>query len=80
MRGSRKPSFANQASRAEGFESVVFCAANLADDADTTAAIVGQIVGAHYGMQAIADAWRTRMHRGPEIELTAHRLGQASSP
>ena len=33
-------------------------AANLGDDADTTAAIYGQIAGAHYGYEGIPTAWR----------------------
>lgn len=60
----------------DSFESAVLRAANLGDDADTTAAIVGQIAGAHYGVQAIPDAWRACLHMGPAIELTARKLGQ----
>ena len=36
-------------------------AANLGDDADTTAAIYGQIAGAHYGAEAIPQEWRSRL-------------------
>ena len=32
-------------------------AANLGDDADTVAAIAGQIAGAHYGYAAIPERW-----------------------
>jgi ADP-ribosyl-[dinitrogen reductase] hydrolase len=32
-------------------------AANLGDDADTTAAQAGQIAGAYYGVDAIPAAW-----------------------
>lgn len=60
------------------FEAAVLCAANLGDDADTTAAIVGQIAGAHHGIQAIPTAWRARLHMGAEIEAMAHRLANAS--
>ena len=56
------------------FEEAVLTAANLGDDADTTAAITGQIAGAHYGVRGIPDRWRRRLHRGAEIEGLAHRL------
>jgi ADP-ribosylglycohydrolase len=32
-------------------------AANLGNDADTTAAIYGQLAGAYYGMRGIPDDW-----------------------
>jgi len=42
---------------ADDFRSAVLRAANLGDDADTTAAIAGQIAGARWGASAIPDAW-----------------------
>ena len=33
-------------------------AVNLGRDADTTAAIFGQIAGAHYGLSGIPESWR----------------------
>ncbi|MDE2787118.1 MAG: ADP-ribosylglycohydrolase family protein [Chloroflexota bacterium] len=36
-------------------------AVNLGDDADTTAAIYGQIAGAHYGIDGIPAEWRERV-------------------
>ena len=36
-------------------------AANLGDDADTTAAIYGQIAGAYYGAEAIPEEWRSKL-------------------
>jgi ADP-ribosyl-[dinitrogen reductase] hydrolase len=60
------------------FEAAVLRAANLGDDADTTAAIVGQIAGACYGNRAIPPTWRARLHLGAEIESIARRLGTAS--
>lgn len=57
------------------FESAVLAAANLGDDADTTAAIVGQLAGAHYGVQSIPNHWRSRLHMAEEITDIAHRLG-----
>lgn len=61
----------------DSFEAAVLRAANLGDDADTTAAIIGQIAGAHYGIQAIPGSWRARLHMGPEIESIARQLGSA---
>ena len=61
----------------ESFEQAVLCAANLGDDADTTAAIVGQVAGAHYGIEAIPVSWRARLHMGAEIEAIGRQLGGA---
>ncbi len=61
----------------DSFESAVLRAANLGDDADTTAAIVGQIAGVHYGIRAIPEAWRARLHMAAEIESMACQLGRA---
>jgi len=56
------------------FESAVLAAANLGDDADTTAAITGQIAGAFYGIEAIPREWRARLFMASEIDATARRL------
>lgn len=58
------------------FEAAVLRAANLGDDADTTAAIVGQIAGAHYGVDAIPRAWRATLYMAREIEEIAVNLGR----
>ncbi|CAF4660140.1 unnamed protein product [Rotaria sp. Silwood1] len=39
------------------FKTGVLAAVNLGDDADTTAAIYGQLAGAHYGYQALPPDW-----------------------
>ncbi|MBN1149358.1 MAG: ADP-ribosylglycohydrolase family protein [Anaerolineales bacterium] len=49
-------------------------AANLGDDADTTAAIYGQLAGAFYGLQGIPTAWRERLAQRGLIESYAQRL------
>lgn len=59
------------------FEVAVLRAANLGDDADTTAAIVGQIAGAHYGVKAIPRSWRTALHMARDIDEMALNLGRA---
>jgi ADP-ribosyl-[dinitrogen reductase] hydrolase len=56
------------------FEAAVLAAANLGDDADTTAAIVGQIAGAHYGVDAIPAAWRAKLVMADEIDALARAL------
>lgn len=43
------------------FRSGCLLAANLGDDADTTAAIYGQIAGAYYGLEDIPLQWRNRL-------------------
>ena len=63
----------------QSFEAAVLEAANLGDDADTTAAIVGQIAGAHYGVQQIPPRWLELLHMRAEIEATAEALLRASA-
>ena len=62
----------------ETFREGCLAAANLGNDADTTAAIFGQIAGAHYGRGAIPDAWIRGVAWSDEISLLATRLFQAS--
>ena len=49
-------------------------AANLGDDADTPAAIYGQITGAHYGVEAIPTEWRARLTMAAEITAMTDSL------
>jgi len=56
------------------YEQAILAAANLGDDADTTAAIVGQIAGAFYGVDAIPAAWRERVVMASEIVRLADAL------
>lgn len=60
------------------YAEAVLKAANLGDDADTTAAIVGQLAGAYYGVRAIPEHWLERLHEGEEIAALADRLLEAS--
>ncbi|GAA3931196.1 ADP-ribosylglycohydrolase family protein [Litoribacillus peritrichatus] len=39
------------------YKDAVLAAANLGGDADTTAAITGQLAGAHYGLSLIPESW-----------------------
>ena len=47
--------------RTGDFQSAVLLAANLADDADTVAAVTGQLAGALYGLSGIPDRWLERL-------------------
>jgi len=56
------------------FEAAVLRAANLGDDADTTAAICGQIAGAHYGEPGIPPLWLKRLAMAEHIRKMAQGL------
>jgi ADP-ribosylglycohydrolase len=60
--------------RGGDFREGALLAANLGDDADTTAAVFGQLAGAFYGVGGIPAEWRRRLARGDEIERLADRL------
>ena len=47
--------------RTGDFRNAVLLAANLADDADTVAAVTGQLAGALYGLSGIPDHWLDRL-------------------
>lgn len=66
-------------SRAKDFEEAVLLAANLGDDADTTAAIVGQLAGAHWGIQGIPDRWLRKLHMRDAIEEMAECIFNISN-
>lgn len=61
-------------STTENYAECVLLAANLGDDADTTAAVAGQVAGAFYGVTGIPKAWRRRLYMHHEIVLTSLRL------
>ena len=63
-------------SRSDTFEEAILLAANLGDDADTTAAICGQVAGAFWGVSGIPDPWLVRLARREEIAELAERLSQ----
>jgi len=60
------------------FEEAILMAANLGDDADTTAAVCGQIAGAYYGARQIPAPWIERLALQSEITELADRLYDAS--
>ena len=63
--------------KTDSFREAILMAANLGDDADTTAAICGQIAGAHYGLSGIPDSWQRRLAMRAEIVELADRLRSA---
>ncbi len=64
--------------RTDSFESAVLSAANLGDDADTTAAVCGQVAGAYYGASSIPSRWLARLAQEPFIRELASRLHRAT--
>lgn len=56
------------------YEEAVLKAVNLGDDADTTAAIVGQLAGAFYGVSSIPKPWLSKLAMKEEIECLANGL------
>jgi ADP-ribosyl-[dinitrogen reductase] hydrolase len=62
---------------ATGFRDAVLRAANLGDDADTTAAIAGQLAGARWGASGIPAEWRERIALRDRIEQMASVLFRA---
>jgi ADP-ribosyl-[dinitrogen reductase] hydrolase len=60
----------------DSFEQAILAAANLGDDADTTAAVCGQVAGAYYGASGIPAHWLARLALRSEIEQLAVQLMQ----
>lgn len=60
------------------FEDAVLRAANLGDDADTTAAVCGQVAGAFYGAGAIPASWLRVLAKRGQLRRAADRLLAAS--
>lgn len=70
--------------RTEDFRDAVLAAANLGDDADTTAAVCGQLAGAFCGEEGIPGEWVERLVMGERIggmvaELAGERSGHSGS-
>ena len=60
--------------RTESFADAILMAANLGDDADTTAAVCGQVAGAYYGEPGIPSRWLERLALRSEITRLADQL------
>ena len=86
-RGKRRPEIRSSGYVAHSLEAALWCvgrtadfpdalllAANLGDDADTVAAITGQLAGALYGAAGIPDAWLAKLAWREKIEAMAEAL------
>ncbi len=60
--------------RTADFPNAVLLAANLADDADTVAAVTGQLAGAIYGLSGIPQHWLDQIEWKDRLLDTAERL------
>lgn len=60
--------------RTASFRNAVVLAANLADDADTVAAVTGQLAGAIYGLSGIPTDWQERIAWNDRLLDAAERL------
>lgn len=61
------------------FEQGALLVANLGDDADTTAAIYGQLAGAHYGAAALPPAWLAKLVHKPLLRAAADGLHELAA-
>lgn len=61
----------------DNLKDAILAAANLGDDADTTAAICGQLAGAFYGIDQFPEDWLESLHRGDDIRRIARQLAAA---
>lgn len=59
----------------DSFEAAILAATNLGDDADTTAAICGQVAGAYYGENGIPRHWLQHLFMTHQIRALADGLG-----
>lgn len=60
--------------RAADFEEAVLLATNLGHDADTTAAITGQLAGSLWGQAGIPPAWLAKLWRRADLTTLADQL------
>lgn len=65
--------------RTDTFEAAILQAANLGNDADTTAAVCGQIAGAFYGETGIPSRWLENLFMRAEITGLADRLSRVEN-
>jgi ADP-ribosyl-[dinitrogen reductase] hydrolase len=63
----------------DDFESAILKAVNLGDDADTTAAICGQISGAFYGYEGLPLDWLEHLAQSLLIEDVAIQMTKRSA-
>ena len=61
--------------KSNNFESAILSAVNLGNDADTTAAVCGQLAGAYYGFNKIPKKWRDKLYMHDMILDIQFRVG-----
>ena len=66
--------------RSDSYRDAVLAAANLGDDADTTAAICGQLAGAFWGESGIPKEWRSKLALPATISDLADGLWSLATP
>ncbi len=62
--------------KTDSFRDAILRAVNFGDDADTTAAVCGQVAGAFYGESGIPDEWLERLVMRKEIQDLADQLNK----
>ncbi len=67
-------------SQSSNFREGCLLAVNLGNDADTTAAIYGQIAGAYYGLEGIPSCWRESIAQRALISQLADGLWKYGNP
>lgn len=65
--------------RTTDFRSAILSAANLGDDAETTAAVAGQLAGALYGLDGIPEDWLSRVAWRDRMKSWAATLFERSA-
>ncbi len=65
--------------KTDSFAEAILKAANLGDDADTTAAVCGQVAGAYYGESGIPRRWLRRLVEAEEIGELAEGLWEVGT-
>ncbi len=65
--------------RSESIEDALILAANLADDADTVAAVTGQLAGALWGVSGAPAAWLDKLAWRDRLEALAADLFEAAN-
>ena len=65
--------------RADSFRDGCLLAVNLGDDADTTAAVYGQLAGAYFGEAGLPETWLARLAWRDRISELADRLSTGST-
>jgi len=61
------------------FEEAMIEVINLGGDADSAGAILGSLLGAHYGIRAIPERWLSRLRNHEAIDATACALARRSA-